>query len=118
MLLYDSISRYTLYNLYGTGYSFCFYFCPFLKGQREGNTCPQLSQLAEPLWTDPGLKTVTGAHKLISTFEKKKKKKAQVGNDVSNLSKKNSLYVRKMPPEGRRGGCGTEGEYLISLSCV
>ena len=33
-----------------------------------GNTQPQLSQLAEPLWTDPGLKNGISVHKQISTF--------------------------------------------------
>ena len=33
----------------------------------SGNTRPQLSQLAEPLWTDPGLKSGITVCKLIST---------------------------------------------------
>ena len=33
--------------------------------------CVQLSQLAEPLWTDPGLKSEIGAQELISTFLKR-----------------------------------------------
>ena len=37
-----------------------------------GNTRPQLSQLAEPLWTDPGLKSGMSVCELIS-IEKKKK---------------------------------------------
>ena len=32
----------------------------------EGNIRPQSSQLAEPLWTDPGLKSGTGVRELIS----------------------------------------------------
>ena len=36
-----------------------------------GNTQPQPSQLAEPLWTDPGLRSGTDVRKLISTFLKK-----------------------------------------------
>ena len=35
------------------------------------NAQPQLSQLVEPLWTDPGLKNEIGVHELISTFRKK-----------------------------------------------
>ena len=31
----------------------------------------QLSQLAEPLWTDPGLKSGISVHKLISTLKKR-----------------------------------------------
>ena len=38
-------------------------------------TCPgkvgQTSQLAEPLWTDPGLKSEISLRKLISTLKKK-----------------------------------------------
>ena len=39
----------------------------------SGNTQPQLSQLTEPLWTDPGLKSGIGVRrKLFSTSENKK----------------------------------------------
>ena len=44
----------------------------------SGNAHPQSSQLAEPLWTDPGLKSGISVHKLISAV---KKKKVQAGND-------------------------------------
>ena len=40
---------------------------------RRGNTQPQSSQLAEPLWTDPGLKNGISIRELISTKKKKKK---------------------------------------------
>ena len=33
-----------------------------------GCAWPQLSCLAEPLWTDPGLKSGIGVHELKSTF--------------------------------------------------
>ena len=46
----------------------------------SGNTQPQLFQLAEPLWTDPGIKSGISAHKLISTHTQK----AQVGMELSN----------------------------------
>ena len=42
------------------------------------NSRSQSSQLAEPLWTDPGLKSGIIVRKQISTL-KKKKKKAQAG---------------------------------------
>ena len=42
----------------------------------SGNTRPQSSQLAEPLWTDPGRKSGISAHDLISTL---KRTKAQAG---------------------------------------
>ena len=38
----------------------------------SGNTRLQSSQLAEPLWTDPGLKSGISVHELISTLKKKK----------------------------------------------
>ena len=45
----------------------------------SGNIRPQWSQLAEPLWTDPGLKSGISVGELISTL--KKKKKVQAGNE-------------------------------------
>ena len=33
----------------------------------SGNTRPQSSQLAEPLWTDPGVKSGISMHEIIST---------------------------------------------------
>ena len=45
-----------------------------LTQNSSGNTQSQSSQLAEPLWTDPGLKSGIGLHKLISSFKKKKVK--------------------------------------------
>ena len=36
------------------------------------NARPQSSQLAEPLWTDPGLKCAIGVRELISSLKKKK----------------------------------------------
>ena len=38
---------------------------------------PQSSQLATPLWTDPGFKNGIGVRKLISTLKKKKVKKGK-----------------------------------------
>ena len=43
-----------------------------LTRNSSGNTQPQSSQLAEPLWTDPGLKSVISVRKLISVKKKKK----------------------------------------------
>ena len=42
---------------------------------RQGNTQPRSSQLAEPLWTDPGLESGISVRKLISTSKKKKEEK-------------------------------------------
>ena len=38
----------------------------------SGNIRPQSSQAAEPLWTDPGLKSGISVRELISTSEEKK----------------------------------------------
>ena len=56
---------------------------------------PRSSQPAEPLWTDPGIKSKISVRELIST-SKKKKKKAQAGNESSNILPKFS-HERKQP---------------------
>ena len=61
---------------------------------RQG-TQPQSSQLAEPLWTDPNLKTGINVRELISTL-KKKRKKMQAWNESSNILPKSS-QARKEP---------------------
>ena len=40
----------------------------------SGNIRSQSSQLAESLWTDPGIKSGISVRELISTLKKKKKK--------------------------------------------
>ena len=55
-----------------------------------GNFWRQLSQLAEPLWTDPGIKSGISVHEQISTL----KKKVQAWNQWSNILPKSS-QVRK-----------------------
>ena len=62
----------------------------------DGNIWPQSSQLAEPLWTDSGIKSGITARALISTS--KKKKKAQAGNEWSNILPKTSTARKKPPP--------------------
>ena len=57
-------------------------------------TFGQSSQLIEPLWTDPGIKSWISVHKLISTL--KKQTKAQAGNEWLNILLKSS-QVRKKP---------------------
>ena len=42
-----------------------------LKHSLSGNTRPQLSQLTEPLWTDPGLKSGIDMRELMSALKKK-----------------------------------------------
>ena len=45
----------------------------------SGNTQTQSSQLAEPLWTNPDVKSGISVHKLISTLKKKGKKRGKKG---------------------------------------
>ena len=47
-----------------------------LTRNSSGNIRSELSQLAEPLWTDPDLKSGISERELISTSKKKKKKSA------------------------------------------
>ena len=54
-----------------------------LTRNSSGNTRSQSSQLAEPLWIDPGLKSETGVRELISI--EKKQKTAQSGIDFSKI---------------------------------
>ena len=52
-----------------------------LTGNLPGNTLPQSSQLAEPLWTHSGLQSGISVHKLIYTSEEKEKKKKRAGGE-------------------------------------
>ena len=63
----------------------------------SGNTRPQLSMLAEPLWTDPGLKRGISVRELISTL----KKKALAGNELSNIPRNSSPAWKKPPSYSR-----------------
>ena len=69
-----------------------------LTRNSSGNTQPQLSQLAEPLWTDPGIKNEISVRELISTLKKKKKKEEQSGIEWSNILQKSSQAKKKPPP--------------------
>ena len=46
-----------------------------LSRNSSGNARPQSSQLAEPMWTDPSLKSGTGVHEPISTEKRKTEKR-------------------------------------------
>ena len=59
----------------------------------SGNARPKSPQLAEPLWTDPGLKSRISVCELISTL--KKKKKAHAGNKWLSILPKSSLVRKK-----------------------
>ena len=63
----------------------------------SGNTRQQSSQLAEPLWTDPGLKSGISVRELISTNPppQKKKKKVLSGNELPNIIPKSSCTPGK-----------------------
>ena len=65
-----------------------------LTRNSSGNTWPQSSELAEPLWTDPGLKSGISLHELISTL----KKNAQAGNECRTFSQTSSHSRKKPPP--------------------
>ena len=78
-------------------------FCIYQSGNEltsnsSENTQSLLSQIAEPLWTDPGLKSGISVHELISTSKKKKEEKnAQARKKLSNILPK-SLHARKKQP--------------------
>ena len=64
----------------------------------SGNIRPQSSQLAEPLWTDFGIKSGISPRELISiTKIKKTFEKAQAGNEWSYILPR-SWQARKQPP--------------------
>ena len=65
-----------------------------LTRHSSGNTQSQSSQLAEPLWTDSGLKSGISVQELISTL-KKKKKKAQARNELSSILPKILAHKEK-----------------------
>ena len=60
-----------------------------LTRNSSGNTQLQSSQLAEPLWTNPGVKSGISVRKLISTL-RKKEKKTQAGNEFWKILPKSS----------------------------
>ena len=60
------------------------------------NTRSQSSQLAEPLLTDPSLKSGISLREQISTS--KKRKEMQAGNELSNILQKSPHARKKLPP--------------------
>ena len=58
------------------------------------NIQAQLSQLAEPLWADPGIKSGISVRILIPAL---KRKESQAGNEWMHILPK-SLQARKKPP--------------------
>ena len=62
-----------------------------LTHNSSGNIRSQSSQLAKPLWTDPGLQSGISLRVLISTL--KKKKKSQAGNEILARHHKDLLTI-------------------------
>ena len=71
-----------------------------LTRNSSGNPLSQSSQLAEQLWTYPGLKSGISLRELISTLQKKKKKSAG-GYELSNILPKSSQARKKPPPAAK-----------------
>ena len=65
-----------------------------LKRNLSEDIRPKSSQLALPLWTDPGLKSGISVRELISTSKKKEKKKRRRGM--------NGRTVSPNPPKRRK----------------
>ena len=74
-------------------FSSSFFLIGYQRCTSGMNTRPQPSQLAEPLWTDPGVKSWISVRELISTLNRK----AQAGNASPNPSRQ-ILAARKKPP--------------------
>ena len=70
---------------------------------------PQSSQLADPLWTDPGTKSGISVCELIYTSKQKTKQKgggARARNEWSNILPKSSQARKKPPPPSTTYYCG------------
>ena len=65
----------------------------------SGNIRPQSSQPAEPLWTDPGIKSGICVRELISTFKK---------------NRRQGMNGRTFSWNPRKRGNGNDGELLVS----
>ena len=85
-----------------------------LTRNSSGNTRPQSSQLAEPLWTDPGLRSGISVRNLISIL----KKKVQAGNAMSNIFPKSSHARNKATNTGSGGlKVGHVFEQTVETTC-
>ena len=87
----------------------------------SGNIRPQSSQLAEPLWTDLGLKKKERKKSGIGVRRanlhlKKKKMKAQAGNESPNLLPKFSL-ARKKPPSKQASKQASGRFFVLTAHC-
>ena len=90
-----------------------------LTRNSSGNTRSQSSQLAEPLWIDPVLKSGISVRELISTLTKEKKGGggAQAGNELSNILPIPSHAGKKTPRRVRSTRSFGERE-VFSPTCV
>ena len=70
----------------------------------SGTIPPQSSWLAEPLWTDPGIKSGISVPELISTLKKRKKEAVQAGNEWSNIFPQILASEEKATTDGRGEG--------------
>ena len=68
----------------------------------SGNTQPQSSQLAEPLWTDLGIKSGISVPELISTL-KKKRRRGMNGRTFSSNARKRERSHHRLMNEFRSG---------------
>ena len=67
------------------------------------NIWPQSSQIAEPLWTDPGIKIEIGVRKLIARRRRKRRReKRRRGMNGRTVSQMSSQVSEKPPPTSRR----------------
>ena len=65
----------------------------------QGTFGPQSSQLAEPLWADPGKKSEINVRELISISKRKERKKKKAWNEWSNILLKFSPARKEPPPQ-------------------
>ena len=68
----------------------------------SGNIRLQSSQLADPLWTDPGIKSEISVRELISASKKKRRRRAMNGRTFSKNPRqrgKSHHHLRHREPE-------------------
>ena len=87
------------------------------------NACLQLSQLAEPPWTDPGFESEIGGSQLIITkiIQKNHKQTAQMETDSSKVFPYKSSYTRKMPsppPPPLRRECQNRTKQMSAVNRI
>ena len=75
-------------------------FCIYQSGNEltsnsSENTQSLLSQIAEPLWTDPGLKSGISVHELISTSKKKKKRRKECAGEEKIVEHSAKILARE-----------------------